>query len=267
MRPPGLLGENIMRIALPQRAHIAETTTADPLKFYYLPIARSFYVARFADALRLLTGPVGSLLEVGCGSGIFLTELAKHCKQLHGCDRHSNLHLTRAMLRREKVEAEICQADAAALPYASESMDAIVCMSVLEHIRDLEAPAEEFYRVLRPGGIGVIGVPVTNLLTEAMLRVSYLSFEARLEDEHVSTHRQVFAVFGRRFMREQGLHIPRLLPEWLRMYSSARFRKAAGQAATSQKTVGKVPRSRYVLENEPEHKEARELYDHLIGQR
>lgn len=220
-----------MRIALPQRAHIAETTAADPLKFYYLPVARTFYVGRFADALKLLGEPVGALLEVGCGSGIFLTELAKHCNRLFACDMHPNLHLTRAMLEREGITAAVCQADAASLPYAAESMDAIVCMSVLEHIRDLEAPAQEFYRVLRPGGIAVIGVPVANLLTEAMLRVSYLSLDARLDDEHVSTHRQVLAAFGRRFVREKALHIPRLLPEWFRMYTTVRFRKPAGQAA------------------------------------
>ena len=64
-----------MHITLPLKANIAETTAADPLKFYYLPVARSFYTARFKDAL--LGGRVGTLTEVGCGSGIFLPELAK----------------------------------------------------------------------------------------------------------------------------------------------------------------------------------------------
>jgi ubiquinone/menaquinone biosynthesis C-methylase UbiE len=217
-----------MRIALPLRANIGETTAADPLKFYYLPLARSFYLARFADALRLLGGSVGSLLEVGCGSGIFLPELSKHCQRLYACDSHANLHLTQQMLGREGVAAEVCQADAAKLPYPADSMDAIVCMSVLEHIRDLSPPAEEFFRVLRPGGVAIIGVPVANLVTEGILRVSYLSLpDARLDDEHVSTHRQVFEAFSKRFVREDGRNIPRLLPAWLRLYATARFRKPA----------------------------------------
>jgi SAM-dependent methyltransferase len=211
---------------LPQRKNIQETSVADPLKFYYVPIARSFYTARFADAIRLLGGKTGKLLDIGCGSGIFLPELSRHCQSLCACDFHPNLSRTAEMLRAEAVSASLVPSDARALPFRSESFDAIVCMSVLEHIHDLDAAASEFLRVLRPGGVAIVGVPVENLMTDAMLRLSYLSLPgARLEDEHVSTHRDVLAAFGKQFEVEQGLNIPRLLPEQLRMYRTVRFRK------------------------------------------
>jgi SAM-dependent methyltransferase len=124
------------------------------------------------------------------------------------------------------VSASLVPSDARALPFRSSSFDAIVCMSVLEHIHDLDAAASEFLRVLRPGGVAIVGVPVENLMTDTMLRLSYLSLPgARLEDEHVSTHRDVLAAFGKQFEVEQGLNIPRLLPEQLRMYRTVRFRK------------------------------------------
>lgn len=214
-----------MRIALPEKKNIRETSAADPLKFYFLPVARNFYLARFADAVRLLGGHVGRLLDVGCGSGIFLPELAKHCDNLIACDFHPHLDRPANMLRAESVKAILVQSDARALPYASESMDAVVCMSVLEHLRDLETPVEEFYRVLRPGGIAVIGVPVANPLTEAILRLSYLSLDACLDDEHVSTHRDVLLALGKRFAAEKLLRIPRLLPDPVGMYCTVRFRK------------------------------------------
>ena len=217
--------EQCMEITLPKRNNIKETTAADPLKFYYLPVARSFYTARFADAIRLLGKRVGRLLEVGCGSGIFLPELAKHCDSLFACDYHSSLVLTAEMLRYESVPAALARADARTLPYASESMDAIICMSVLEHLHDLESPAEEFFRILRPGGITIVGVPVANLMTEAMLRLSYLSLNAHLDDEHVSTHRDVLGTFSRKFLAEEVRKIPRVLPEQVSMYSTVRFRK------------------------------------------
>jgi SAM-dependent methyltransferase len=211
---------------LPQRKNIQETSLADPLKFYYVPIARSFYTARFADAIRLLGGKTGKLLDVGCGSGIFLPELSRHCESLCACDFHPNLNRTAEMLRAEAVSASLVPSDARALPFRSESFDAIVCMSVLEHIHDLDAAASEFHRVLSPGGVAIVGVPVENLMTDTMLRLSYLSLPgARLEDEHVSTHRDVLAAFGKQFEVEQGLNIPRLLPEQLRMYRTVRFRK------------------------------------------
>jgi ubiquinone/menaquinone biosynthesis C-methylase UbiE len=211
---------------LPERRNIQQTSVADPLKFYYIPIARSFYTARFSDAIRLLNGKTGKLLDVGCGSGIFLPELSRHCESLTACDFHPNLNLTAEMLRAESVTASLVPSDARALPFQSEAFDAIVCMSVLEHIHDLDSAASEFFRVLRPGGVAIIGVPVENLMTDMMLNLSYLSLPgAKLEDEHVSTHRDVFNAFSKKFRIEAGLNIPRMLPESFRMYSTARFRK------------------------------------------
>ena len=214
-----------MRISLPERSNIKETGAADPLKYYYTPVARSFYTARFADAVRLLGRHVGRLLEVGCGSGIFMPELAKHCDTLIACDFHPHLSYTREMLNVEAVRAALARADARDLPFASESMDAIICMSVLEHLHDLESPAQEFYRVLRLGGVAVIGVPVANIFSEVILRLSYLSLEARLEDEHVSTHRDILRIFGKRFKVEETRKIPQRLPEQVGMYCTVRFRK------------------------------------------
>lgn len=214
-----------MKIRLSKKENIRQTSAADPLKFYYIPVVRAFYIARFADAVRLLGTGVERLLDIGCGSGIFLPELSKHCGTLYANDYHDNLHRTAAMLESESIEASLVRTDARHLPYASESMDAICSMSVLEHIRDLDAVTEEIYRVLRPGGIAVIGVPVTNLLTEVMLRVSYLTLDAKLDDEHVSTHRDIIRAFRERFAEESRLDIPRLFPEQLSMYTTLRFRK------------------------------------------
>ena len=215
-----------MKITLPDRANIKDTGDADPLKFYYFPVSRSFYTGRFADALRLLGDNVNHLLDIGCGSGIFLPELTKHCNQLFACDFHPHLDKPAEMLRAEKLNVNLIRTDARVLPFASESMDAIICMSVLEHLHDVQSPAEEFYRVLKPGGVAIIGVPVKNLMTDVMLRLSYLALpNGNLDDEHVSTHRDVLGSFSKKFKVEDGLNIPRLTPELIRMYSTVRFRK------------------------------------------
>jgi ubiquinone/menaquinone biosynthesis C-methylase UbiE len=109
-----------MKIRLPRRKNIKDTYKADPLKFYYFPIVQYFFKARLADAVRLLGGHVSQLLEVGCGSGIFLPELARHCDNLFACDIHDNICLVKNMLIAEKVDVELTHADARSLPYASE---------------------------------------------------------------------------------------------------------------------------------------------------
>ena len=52
------------------------------------------------------------------------------------------------------------RASASSLPLRSGSIDAIVCIHVLEHVADDRRAMREFFRVLRPGGWALITVPV-----------------------------------------------------------------------------------------------------------
>jgi len=44
--------------------------------------------------------------------------------------------------------------------YAEDSFDALICSHVLEHVRDDIRAMAELYRVLKPGGWGIIMVPI-----------------------------------------------------------------------------------------------------------
>ena len=86
-----------MRITLPLKANIAETTAADPLKFYYLPVAlvvlHGPVQGRSAAARRPGRHAGGSRLRVrhllaGTGQGLRLPP---------ACDTHPNLHLAEEM--------------------------------------------------------------------------------------------------------------------------------------------------------------------------
>jgi len=45
------------------------------------------------------------------------------------------------------------------LPFRESSVDEVVCVHVLEHIRDLKVAMRELHRVLRPGGVLRVWVP------------------------------------------------------------------------------------------------------------
>ena len=49
-----------------------------------------------------------------------------------------------------------------ALPYASNTFDAVICSEILEHLDDDVAGLQEVYRVLKPGGVVAITVPHAN---------------------------------------------------------------------------------------------------------
>jgi len=108
-----------------------------------------------AQQLPLKSGD--QILDVGCGPGWFWAATAE---SLSG-----NLNLTLCDLSPGMVQeaVERCsplpfssiasrQADAAALPFADGSFDAIVAMHMFYHLPDPVKCAAEMYRVLKPGG-------------------------------------------------------------------------------------------------------------------
>jgi SAM-dependent methyltransferase len=59
-----------------------------------------------------------------------------------------------------RAEGATLAGDAAAMPLASGSIDAAVCIHVLEHVADDHAAIGELFRVLRPGGWALVSVPL-----------------------------------------------------------------------------------------------------------
>ena len=51
------------------------------------------------------------------------------------------------------------------IEYPDNSFDVILCNHVLEHVPDDRKALREFHRVLSPGGLGMIQVPVTDPAT------------------------------------------------------------------------------------------------------
>ena len=90
------------------------------------------------------------ILDVGCGDGQ-ISRLASSlgAKQVIGIDPTWNQ--VRVAVERGGGPG-FARAAAAALPFASESFDAVVACLVFEHIRDVDAAISEVARVLRPGG-------------------------------------------------------------------------------------------------------------------
>jgi SAM-dependent methyltransferase len=94
------------------------------------------------------------LVDLGCGTGMFLERRRGHC-------RAAGLDFSRQALdlcRRNGLEA-LAQADATRLPVADGCADLVTAFDLIEHVRDDAALVAEAWRVLRPGGVLMATVP------------------------------------------------------------------------------------------------------------
>jgi SAM-dependent methyltransferase len=113
------------------------------------------------------TPPDGTLLDLGSSDGQTLRHMAELRPDLHffaadmaGTSEHypSGCQFQRADLERDR------------LPWAAGSMDAITCMHLVEHLRDLTLLLQEAARLLKPGGRIYFETPHPKTLTLASPR-------------------------------------------------------------------------------------------------
>lgn len=100
-----------------------------------------------------------SVLDVGCGSGAFISPILKfgvnNLVGVDGPNSFSDLCLKRGYGSVDFVE-DLCTD---ALPFYNEKFDLIIAKDVFEHLINPEFALSEVYRVLKPGGFFLFHVP------------------------------------------------------------------------------------------------------------
>jgi ubiquinone/menaquinone biosynthesis C-methylase UbiE len=117
-----------------------------------------YAAGRYLKAVPGGTG-LGKTLEVGCGTGFFLLNLAQagYVGEAHCTDISEGMVAVCVENgRRLGIEVHGKVADAESLPYPDDSFDAVIGHAVIHHLPDLPAAFSEFRRVLRPWGRLVI---------------------------------------------------------------------------------------------------------------
>lgn len=122
--------------------------------------------ATYLMALRALlpfanVAPHPAILDVGCGTGINLLELARvlgPCRELVGVDLSAGmLEVARRKAVAAGVAATFQVGDAEALPLPDGMFDLVVCNSAYHWFPDRDRAMTEMVRVLRPGGQLLLG--------------------------------------------------------------------------------------------------------------
>jgi ubiquinone/menaquinone biosynthesis C-methylase UbiE len=156
----------------------------DPIRFYRLPIIGGMYRRRVELCLAECRGGE-RVLEVGFGSGVTFLNLHAWYAEIHGLDLTAQVEQVAAVFAAHQIDTDLRNGDVLQMPYADGYFDTILLISILEHLKpDQQFLAfQEIYRVLKPGGQVIYGVPVERPLMVFMFRLLGTDIRA----EHFST--------------------------------------------------------------------------------
>jgi len=134
---------------------------------------------RYLDRIESLLGKPGSeirLLDVGCSSGYFLDVARQRGFEAEGVEPGEKAVQT-ARAAGLTVHCGLLED----VTLSAQSFDAITLFEVIEHVKDARNVAQRCNRLLRPGGILVIGTANTASWT-------YMAMKSRWEYLHIDKH-------------------------------------------------------------------------------
>jgi ubiquinone/menaquinone biosynthesis C-methylase UbiE len=120
----------------------------------------------------------GRILDLGCGTGLFL-------RAYEGLGGYGiGIDLSREMIRRARMrceESEFFVGNAEVLPFCAESFDAVVSLMAFSYVRRPDLLLSEVHRVLKPGGRIAICTLGRNLLTTGLPAIYTMAELMRLK--------------------------------------------------------------------------------------
>ncbi len=198
---------------------IPKNGPTDPIEYYRKPLIGRVFRERINRGLRLLPDRrFAKALEVGYGAGAVLLSLAPAVDELHGLDLDADPIVVERLLQSRGARATFRQGSVYELPYEDETFDLVVSFSMFEHLHEYEKALWQVARVMRPGGLFLLGMPAVNKLMEAAFLA--IGFKG-INDHHVTTPRQVEKAFpgaGLRRVASAPLDLPFRMPLGVRVY-------------------------------------------------
>lgn len=182
------------------------------------PVIRMVYYARLRESLKLVDNARTdqSILDIGTGCGVLIPSLAQYGK-VSAVDREEKfLSKARKLCARYNIPADIRNADILHLPFRNSMFDTVTCISILEHVPDLDAAFTEIRRVMKRGGALVVGVPIEKFLVKGIFNI--FGLKEKEDRGHCSHYTVIEQKLGKYFTVKKIRKIPRHLPHSLSLY-------------------------------------------------
>lgn len=126
-------------------------------KFFGYPDIASY--GRFPKVIKMLDPRESEkILDVGCGNGIYANSLAYYFhSKLLACDLDKNrIKIAEEIADHLKTNTKFIVGDIEKISFPKKSFDKIICIEVIEHIKNDEPLIEKFNKLLRKKGILIL---------------------------------------------------------------------------------------------------------------
>ena len=214
-----------MKITIPDKDLLNRTGDVDYFDWNYRFPIKYIQKYRFERIVKLLGNEkYPSLLEAGTGSGIFLPELSKHCEHLYACDIHYNFDNITSLCEKYEIKSyHLSTQSIDQTNFPDESFDAVVAVSLLEFVPDIQKAVTEIKRILKKDGIFITICPM-----ESKILDFFLSFYTRKspKEESGDARQMVSKILEQNFtIIEKGYMIP-IIGSFLPVYTHYKLKKS-----------------------------------------
>lgn len=121
-----------------------------------------FYFSNAAVLQTVNPQESSSILDVGCGTGILLQQMAQLNKGLNLCGLDISPKMVEVTRAKLGTLAKVQQGSANNFPYADNMFDYVTCATSFHHYPNPDNSLREMFRVLKSGGKLVVLDPFTN---------------------------------------------------------------------------------------------------------
>jgi len=186
-----------VKLILPERELLQKTNELDYYYWNYQFPIKYIQRFRFKAVLALMHDQIyDKLLEVGTGSGIFLPELSRHCHELYACDIHNRISAIESLSKATRIQVNFKQTSIESSDYLDNMFDAVVAVSVLEFVTDLQRALSKIKRILKTGSHFFTICPQRNKILDTVLSI----YSRRpLDEEFINSRMMVNSMLEKYF--------------------------------------------------------------------
>ena len=186
------------------------TTKTDKIRKHYDTVADTYdhhydhhrgkkYHTHLSNHLMNVLPKGGNLLDIGCGTGLFVEKYIKN----GGCG--TGLDISRGMVakaRRRCPDCEFLVGTGEKLPFADNSFDAVSSVLVFSYVKDPASMIAEVYRVMEPGGSIALCTLGKKLITRGIPSLYKIGEKIKIKHvvmkdfgEHYYDEEEMFSLF------------------------------------------------------------------------